>query len=88
MVETTPIKQTYIAMSRNHDMFIVNYVFACGDYTEGDVVLYELCCTIELRHGDMLLFPDSLIHHNNEKAQGTRMSIRAFTQENMMDYWV
>ena len=63
-------------------------VFACGDYIGGDIVLYELRCKIELRPGDVLLFPDSLIHHNNEKAEGSRKSIVAFMQDNMNDYWV
>jgi hypothetical protein len=62
-------------------------VFACGDYTEGNIILYELECKVELRPGDMLLFPDSIINHNNEKAYGKRKSIVCFTQENVQDYW-
>ena len=63
-------------------------VFACGDYTGGDIILYQLRCKIEMQPGDILLFPDSLIHHNNERAEGSRESIVAFTQDNMNDYWV
>jgi hypothetical protein len=60
---------------------------ACGDFEEGDLVLYELCLKIEMRSGDMVLFPDSLIHHTNEKVKGFRKSVVAFMQANMFDYW-
>jgi len=36
--------------------------------------------------GDLLLFPDSLIHHSNKKAKRTRKSVVTFTQENVNDY--
>jgi len=63
-------------------------VFASGDYTGGHIILYQLRCKIEMQPGDILLFPDSLIHHNNERAEGSRESIVLFTQDNMNDYWV
>jgi hypothetical protein len=61
-------------------------VIACGDYMDGDLILYELHCKIELQSGDILIFPDSLIHHMNEKAEGKRKSVVMFTQQNMYDY--
>ena len=42
---------------------------------------------IELAAGDLLFFPDSLIHHSNEPVSGERHSIVAFTQQNVFDYW-
>jgi hypothetical protein len=42
-----------------------------------------------LRPGDLLFFPDALIHHSNEPVapSGHRNSVVAFTQQNMFDYW-
>jgi hypothetical protein len=60
---------------------------ACGDYQGGELILYELGVVIELRPGDMLLFPDGLIHHANRPVIGTRYSLVAFTRGNMLAYW-
>ena len=51
------------------------------------MVLYELGMVVDMGPGDMLLFPDALITHRNEEAEGHRISIVAFTQENVCDYW-
>ena len=60
---------------------------SCGDYSGGGLILYDLGLIIEMAPGDMIIFPDSLIHHANEPAIGKRSSVVAFTQENMYDYW-
>jgi hypothetical protein len=60
---------------------------ACGDYEGGEVILYELGVVIELKPGDMLIFPDGLIHHANRPVTGTRYSLVAFTRGNMLAYW-
>jgi hypothetical protein len=60
---------------------------ACGDFEEGDLVLYELRLKIEMKCGDIVLFPDSLVHHMNEKVNGFRKSVVAFMQANMFHYW-
>jgi hypothetical protein len=62
-------------------------IVCCGNYTGGDLILWDLGIKIELRPGDLFLFPDSLIHHSNEAVKGTRHSVVVFTQENMYDYW-
>ena len=62
-------------------------VVTCGDFTKGASILYDLGYIIEMGPGDIELFPDSLIHHANEHAEGTRKSVVTFTQENMNDYW-
>jgi len=62
-------------------------VLSFGDYTGGALVLFELGIIVEMEPGDLLLFPDSLITHCNEPAEGNRMSIVTFTQENVCDYW-
>lgn len=62
-------------------------LIACGHYTGGALILYDLNIIIELEPGDMLIFPDSLIHHSNEPAVGERCSVVAFTQENVYDFW-
>jgi hypothetical protein len=67
------------------------YGYSCvvpaGDYNGGAIVLYELKLIIELRPGEVLFFPDSLIHHANEETEGNRSSVVAFTQENLFHYW-
>ena len=40
-------------------------IVCCGDYTSGDLLLWDLGIQIELKPGDMFLFPDSLLHHIN-----------------------
>lgn len=62
-------------------------LISCGDYTGGALILYDLKIIIEMEPGDMVIFPDSLIHHSNEPAIGNRCSVVAFTQENVYDYW-
>ena len=62
-------------------------IVSCGNYTGGDLILYDLGHILEIVPGDLLLFPDSLIHHSNEPAIGTRKSLVTFTQENVYDYW-
>jgi len=62
-------------------------VVSCGDFTGGAIILYDLGYILEMGPGDLLLFPDSLIHHSNEITHGVRKSLVAFTQENMNDYW-
>jgi hypothetical protein len=59
----------------------------CGDFEDGDLVMYELRRKLEMKPGDIVLFPDSLIHHRTEKVKGFRKSVVAFTQANMFDYW-
>jgi hypothetical protein len=62
-------------------------IAVCGDYEGGDLILWDLAIKIQLVPSDLLLFPDSLIHHSNEAVRGIRHSIVVFTQENMYDYW-
>jgi hypothetical protein len=61
--------------------------FACGEFEEGDLVLLELRLKIEMKCGDIFLFPDSLVTHMNEKVNGFRKSVVAFMQANMFHYW-
>jgi hypothetical protein len=79
--------QTEIHRDVKESQYGYSCIVACGDYHGGDIFLYELHLRLELRPGDILLFPDALIHHNNAPAVGTRKSVVAFTQENMNDYW-
>jgi hypothetical protein len=62
-------------------------LISCGNYKGGALILYDLKIIIEMEPGDMLIFPDSLIHHSNEPATGNRCSVVAFTQENVYDFW-
>ena len=42
--------------------------------------------THDMKSADIVWFPDSLIHHANEKVKGFRKSVVAFMQANMFDY--
>lgn len=70
-------------------VFGVSCLCPFGNYEGGNLILWELKLIIELKPGDLLFFPDSLIHHSNEavKPGGERNSVVAFTQQNMFDYW-
>ena len=69
-------------------IFGFSCVVPAGNYSGGDLILYDLEMIIELAPGDVFMFPDSLIHHANEDVTGgERSSIVAFTQENMFHYW-
>ena len=79
--------QTEIHRDVKESQYGYSCIVSCGDFTGGDLILYDLEYTVEMKPGDLLLFPDSLIHHSNEPAIGTRKSVVCFTQENVYDYW-
>jgi hypothetical protein len=79
--------QTNIHRDVRESQYGYSCVISCGDFTGGDLILYELGYILEVAPGDVLLFPDSLISHSNEPARGNRKSVVTFTQENMFDYW-
>jgi hypothetical protein len=79
--------QTEVHRDVKESQYGYSCVVSCGDFIGGAMILYDLEYILEMEAGDLLLFPDSLIHHSNEPAQGTRKSIVTFTQENMNDYW-
>jgi hypothetical protein len=75
----------------HQDVQEAKYGFSClcpfGQYVGGALVLWELRCIVELQPGEMLIFPDAIIHHSNEPVTGIRHSIVAFTQQNMLDFF-
>jgi hypothetical protein len=79
--------QTVIHRDVKEALYGYSCILSCGDYTGGALILYDLKLVLEIASGDMILFPDALIHHANEPAIGHRSSIVTFTQENMYDYW-
>jgi hypothetical protein len=48
---------------------------ACGDFEEGDLIMYELGVVLQMKPCDIILFPDSLITHKNTKVKGRRKSV-------------
>ena len=62
-------------------------IIAAGDFRGGALVCYELGVIVEMEPGDIVLFPDALVTHRNEEADGHRISVVTFTQENVYDYW-
>ena len=62
-------------------------LISCGDYQQGGLILWELEIVLEMEPGDVMIFPDAVITHSNEKAKGARSSVVCFTQENVYSYW-
>ena len=62
-------------------------LISCGDYRRGGLILWELEIVLEMDPGDVVIFPDAVITHSNEEAEGTRSSVVCFTQENVYSYW-
>ena len=79
--------QTNIHRDASEALYGYSCLVSCGNYTGGELILYELETILELKAGDMILFPDAIIHHSNKEAQGSRCSVVAFTQENVYNYW-
>ena len=57
-VETEPHRDV------KESVFGVSCLCPFGDYSQGGIILWELEMVIELAAGDLLFFPDSLIHHS------------------------
>ena len=79
--------QTNIHRDASEALYGYSCLVSCGDYTGGELILYDLEIILELNAGDMILFPDAVIHHSNNAAEGNRCSVVAFTQENVYNYW-
>ena len=79
--------QTNVHRDASEALYGYSGLISCGNYTGGALVLYELETILELKSGDMVIFPDALINHSNEQVQGDRCSLVAFTQENVYNYW-
>ena len=62
-------------------------LISCGNYQRGGLILWELEIVLEMDPGDVVIFPDAVITHSNEEAEGTRSSVVCFTQENVYSYW-
>ncbi len=81
------VGDTPVEKKRRRDVkeraFGVSCLCPFGNYTGGALILWELKVVIELAPGDLLFFPDSLIHHSNETVIGDRHSVVAFTKQNM-----
>ena len=79
--------QTYAHRDVKEAQYGYSCIVSCGDFNGGALILYELQMIVEMAPGDIVLIPDSIITHSNEIAQGNRISVVTFTQENVYDYW-
>jgi hypothetical protein len=57
-----------------------------GDYTGGEVILWELQKTVVLRPGDLFFFPDHLVHISTAEVKGVRHSLMAFTLQEILNW--
>ena len=82
-------EQTEVHRDVKEAQYGYSCIFSYGKYMGGSLVLQYMISkkVVEIAPGDMFLFPDCLIHHCNEPAEGNRSSEVAFTQENMFDLW-
>jgi predicted 2-oxoglutarate/Fe(II)-dependent dioxygenase YbiX len=80
--------QTEVHRDVGESPFGISCLTAFGDYGGGGVILWEAQLIVELQAGELLLFPDSLIHHSNEPiTHGIRHSAVAFTPNNMLAWF-
>jgi hypothetical protein len=86
-----PSTNTGVRTQPHRDVKESIYGYSCltafGNFTGGDLILWDAKVVIELKEGDLFFFPDALIHHSNEPVVGERYSIVSFTQENVLQYW-
>ena len=83
--EDSPV-QTEVHRDVKSSLFGVSCVYPFGTFIRGALILWELELIVELGLGDLFFFPDALIHHSNERAEGLRHSLIAFTHQNVLDY--
>jgi hypothetical protein len=86
------IKERPVKIDIHHDVNEGSFGISClcpfGDFTDGDIILWEVNLRIELRSGDLLFFPIGAIHHSNQKITiGVRYSLVIFTLMNIFHYW-
>jgi len=80
-------QKTVIHRDASEAIYGYSGLISCGNYQKGGLILYELEVILELKPGDIVIFPDALINHRNEAVEGDRCSVVAFTQENVYNYW-
>jgi hypothetical protein len=61
-------------------------VLVLGDFEGGELVLVELGLVLELKHGDMLIFPSKRISHLNLHFKGIRASLVVHTDNGAQGY--
>src|SRR4030095_16388782 len=55
--------QTNIHRDASEAQYGYSCLVSCGNFTGGELILYELETILELKAGDMIFFPDAIIHH-------------------------
>jgi len=59
----------------------------CGQYEGGDVIFWEAEVIIEMKPGDVLLYPEACIHRSVSETTGVRHSIVASTSKRMFQWF-
>ena len=67
--------------------YSISCLYPFGNFTGGELVLWELERCIPLKSGDAFLFPAHLITHSNLSVQGERHSMVAYTKEDIISYY-
>ena len=67
--------------------YSISCLYPFGNFTGGELVLWELERRIPLKSGDAFLFPAHLITHSNLSVQGERHSMVAYTKEDIISYY-
>jgi hypothetical protein len=79
-VETKPHKDT------GNAFYSMSCLYACGNFTAGDVVLVEAKVTLPVESGDALFVASNLITHANKKAFGVRHSLVMYAKKETMTH--
>jgi hypothetical protein len=65
-VINTGQEDTPVETEAHQDVQEAKHGFSClcpfGQYVGGALILWELHCTIELQPGEILIFPDAIVH--------------------------
>jgi hypothetical protein len=79
-VETIPHKDTKNAF------FSLSPLFVFGEFSGGEVVLWEQQATVDMKSGAALFVPGHLVTHSNKKVIGNRSSLVAYAPKETMSH--
>ena len=72
--------------NRKDAFFYHTCVVALGNFTGGHLILWELEAIVELKQGDVLIFPAHLITHLNTLTEGIRHFLVVYTRQETMKH--
>ena len=84
--EDNDSNQTNIHKNVSEAFYDYSYLISCENYIESELILYDLEIILKLKTENMILFFDTIIHHNNKAIKGNRCFVITFTQKNVYNF--